>query len=212
MRNTKVLYGGLAIAVVLVAIVLVVVVPRLTRDASPRQKQQGFSAEAKDFVAKYGDRYSDPVSTYYAEKAYETKNNSPGLLMSDNFISDFEITNNIDVTASDLEFTMMRLPLDTKVCQETSIKVFNNYTSENLSQYMNLLAKNPGQKAEDIIDSQFLNYCAGNYLGKYDSNMWNTKADTAAKKLMDTVKNIVTEYGGAANYSTCPSPSVRCPE
>jgi hypothetical protein len=205
MGNRKVFYGGLAIAVVLVAIVLVVVVPRLTRDASPGQKQPELSADAKKFVADFGGRYIDPVSTYYAEKAYEQKVNSVGDIMTDAYIDSFNSDEEQmpDGKSDMLGFKKYELPLNENIDQNTFVKVFNEDFAPGLSNLMNHLAKNPTDKARAVIINEFQRY----YSNTADAGQPAafTYDDQESANLIDTMQQVVDKYGSAANYSVAPA-------
>ena len=163
------------------------------------QKQTVVPEEAKHFISVFGGRFADPVSTYYAEVGYENAHNREGLTLSDDYISGYEMTTNINGNESELGFTRYELPATEKSNQDTVIKVFNEYVVKNLSLYMNLLSKNPSQKAVAVIDNQFLNYCSDT--SSKGMPIEFTADNDAIAKLMATAKGIVLKYGSTANYS-----------
>ena len=166
-------------------------------------------SNATAFLA-HESEFSDPVSTYYAEKAYEKAHASEGvdagLMVNSDYIDRMSVAgaNKVDGSESVFGFTMEQLPLNTEVCQKTSIDLFNNYTVKNLSQYMNDIAKNPGEKAINVIKTQFLNYCAGGDTVA-NSSTFNQQALDEAKKLMATADSIVNKYGSVANFNIEPA-------
>lgn len=168
--------------------------------ANPTNEKQAIPKEAQDFVNQYGDRYSDPVSTYYAEKDYKATVDKYGSMMTNDYINKFEITNLSQGDVDQLGFTNYMLPLSAEDNQQTAVNVFNSYTAKNLSLYMNLLAKNPSLKAKDIIDSELQNYCS-NTSADDQQNIAFSADNEAINKLMNTAKTIVAKYGSAANYS-----------
>lgn len=179
--------------------------PAVTDTVNPgaTEKQPAIPDEAKNFVAKWGNRYSDPVSTYYAAIGYEVAHPNAPVLVSDSYVSEYEMQKYPSGETSDLGFSMTKLSLDKEIGQATSIEVFNNYTVNNLNLYMNLIAKNPDQKAMEVIDNQFLNYCAGNYFD--DKNTSNAEAKADGINLLRTAKAIALKYGSSANYNVAPA-------
>lgn len=170
---------------------------------TPIEEQQPVSvpAEAQHFVNDYSDRYSDPVSTYYAEMAYEAKNNGLGAVISDEILKSGKIsTNSVIGETSEIGFTEYRLPIDAKMDQETSLDIFNDYTSKNLDRYMNMLSKNPSPEATAVLDSQFKNYCS-DAMGDNLPQVGFLLDDAKIKTLMDTAKEVVAKYGSNADYS-----------
>lgn len=174
-------------------------VPTNTGEAQPP-----LSAEAQKFVDLYGDRYADPVSTYYASKDYVLKANIPNVIMADNYIDNFEINGNIVTGVPDeIGFTQYTLPLDAKFNQQTSIKVFNEYTVPSLNCYMNELAKNPSPEAKKIIKAEFAKYCSD--ISNEDLPIAFTSDDKGIAMLMDTADALVSKYGSTANYYVAPA-------
>ena len=155
----------------------------------------------KTFVTTYGERYADPVSTYYANQAYKKVNHGRDLVMTDSFI------NNYDTTAerpevSDLGFTWCELPKDAKIDQATSVKLFNDYVAKEMSLYMNCLAKNPSEAAVAITDFEFTHYCSdANWENYPNSKLDFTADDGPIATLMETAKAVVAKYGSSANYT-----------
>lgn len=154
--------------------------------ANPGAEQQDLSVEAKAFVAEYGDRYSDPVSTFYANKSYEIEYGTK-LVMSDAYISEYDTTAQMHET-SPLGFERYMIPKNAKIDQELSMKIFNEYTSKELSLLLNCLAKNSTPEGMAIVDFEFAKYCS-----------------TDGNELMETAKAIVEKYGSAANYIVEPA-------
>jgi len=163
------------------------------------QKLPAIPNEAKQFVSEVGGRYADPVSTYYAETAYENAHNKQGLPISDVYIENYKSLTYSKGEESDLGFTRYKLPAAEKDNQETVIKVFNEYAVKNLNLYMNLLSKNPLPNAVAIIDEQFRNYCSDT--DNKGLPIEFTADNDAINKLMATAKSVVSKYGSAANYS-----------
>jgi len=157
-------------------------------------KQEEIPAEAMSFVSEYGSRYTDPVSTYYAEQAYIAAGNK-GLLMPDVYINEYDASAQMD-RLSPLGFEWYSLSPDAKIDLSTSMEIFNKYTAKEVGIYMNALAKNPTPEATTIIDNEFMNYCS-------DTNNANrfTEDDKYINTLMETAKSIVAKYGSAANYT-----------
>lgn len=206
-RGQKIL-AGVAIALVIGAGGMIANVTYQNHVASASSVETGSKtapAEAKNFMDQYGSEYSDPISTYYAEKGYEQTHNGAGALIGTDYInSTLEANKQNDYNGETcvLGFNMTKLPLDSAINQATSIDIFNKYTAKNLSLYMNLIAKNPDPKAIEVIDGQFLAYCLGTYTNA-DRNViaGNQEAITEANKLLNTAKSVVKKYGSAANYT-----------
>ncbi len=166
--------------------------------SSETEKKPSIPDEARSFVSEFGDRYlstSTAVSTYYAEKAYESQNNDKGSVISNDYIDTYEAGGLVDTT--ELGFKGYSLPLDIAYDQETSMKVFNEYTAPMLNRYMNLVARNTD--AVDIIDSQFYDDCIG--IDPKDINPLNQQAIIAGQNFMSMAKSVVAKYGSNANYS-----------
>jgi len=172
---------------------------------TPDQELRAIPNEAKGWVAEYGNRYADPVSTFYAEMGYEKKYGKPTII-SNKDVSEYEITYGTSGDTSPLGFTMGTLELGGTIDQEVSMRLFNSYEAPNLSLYMNLLARNPASGAVAMIEEQFLAYSQGQDLlsvgGVYDE-----RAGTRTRKIMDTMASIVNKYGSNAIYSIAPAVS-----
>lgn len=177
-----------------------------TSSANPGEKQPSIPGEAKSFVAEYGSRYHDTataISTYYAEKSYESEHGGKSLLMSKKSISEYDFSGQVNFPTSPLGFSVVELPLDAPINQETTMKLFNEYTAPMLSLYMNLIAKNPSPDAVEIIDVQFKNYCAGKVRNGYST--WDKEQAKDADTLLTTAKSIVAKHGPNANYTVLPA-------
>lgn len=212
-KKKNVLRRGLAIvAVALVAaIALIVLVPSLVHDST--QEKQAKAAQSKadaalrSFIRDYGDRYSDPVSTYQAEEAYEASHsdgpNNGGLLITQETIANYDMSASMDLSGSPLGFEGYKLPLSAKADRATSMEIFNNYTCKEMSLYMNLLARNSNNPdAVAIIDFEISHWCASNW---GQSSPENAQIDdTSMQTMMETAKSVVAEYGSAANYTVAP--------
>lgn len=157
------------------------------------QKAPAIPNEAKQFVNEVGNRYADPVSTYYAVEAYKKDHDGKSPVLSDEFIDNYDNSGPQDGDLSILGFTAYRLPLDAEVNQKTFIDIFNSYIKPNLDLYTNLISKNPSAAAIKIIDDEFKSYCSENTSFKND--------DSQIAMLMTTAKNEVAEHGSAVNYS-----------
>lgn len=175
--------------------------------ANPGGEQQSLSADAKKFIAEFGGRYSDPVSTYYAEKAYETNVISTGAIMSDEYVANFNSNTEQtpDGNSDALGFNKHELLLNKKIDQKAFVDVFNSYIAGGMdgaggmSGYMNLIAKNPTPEAKKIVKSEFLKF----YSDASYENMpaANTPDKPEVINLMDTLDGVVAKYGSAVNYS-----------
>jgi len=155
--------------------------------------------KAKGFIESYGNRYDDPLSTYYAEMAYRDNVNDAGSIMTDKYINDFEISTLTRSESSEIGFEKYKIAHDIEYTKELFVKIFNEYTAEQLSRYMNLLSKNTSKKAIEIIDSEFRNYCSSTVHEGMPAAF--SIDDVEVNKLMKTAKAIVSKYGSAANYS-----------
>lgn len=97
-------------------------------------------SNATAFLA-HESEFSDPVSTYYAEKAYEKAHASEGvdagLMVNSDYIDRMSVAgaNKVDGSESVFGFTMEQLPLNTEVCQKTSIDLFNSLHWRNRRRY-----------------------------------------------------------------------------
>lgn len=172
-------------------------------ETASTEKPQIIPDEAKDWVAEYGDRYVDPVSTFYAELGYEAKYGTFAYMTSKD-IDEYEITYETHGETSPLGFTMETLPLDAKIEQEDSIKIFNSWIAPNLDLYMNLIAKNPTPKGIAIVEEQFRAYCEGENPNSVNG-IPNEESSIGARKILDTMAAIVTNYGSNAVYSIAPA-------
>jgi hypothetical protein len=158
----------------------------------------------KTFVSTYGERYTDPVSTYYADQAYKKANHGRDLVMTDTFI------NNYDKTAerpavSDLGFSWCELPKDAKFDQATSIKLFNGYVAKEMTLAMNYWAKNSSDQAVAITDFEVTHYCSDASWENYPNSKLDFTADDAPLATMiDTFKGVAEKYGSTANFTVMP--------
>jgi hypothetical protein len=163
------------------------------------EKQPAVPSEAQSFVTEYGNRYSDSVSTYYAVEAYKDTHSGVDPVMSNEYVKNYDFNGEKHFPISPLGFELKELPTDVSFNQESSIKLFNEYTALMLGKYMELISKNPMPDEIKIIDQQFLDNCAGQHLGGYDS--WDTEQRDSANNLLRTLKSVVAKHGSAANYS-----------
>jgi len=170
--------------------------------ANPGSEQKSIPAEAKSFVNEYSTRYEDPVSTYYAEKAYEAKG-AKSIVLSNDFINKYEIKNTHYENSSSIGFDLCKLPLNVEVSNSLAINIFDQYTSKELSLYMNALAKNPTAEAEAVIDNQFMNSCSNTINPNVVGSAFPDD-DKNIVTLMNTAKTVVAKYGSAANYNVMP--------
>ena len=161
---------------------------------------QNVPAEAKSFVEEYGSMYSDPVSTYYAEKTYEEAGYK-SVMLTKEYIANYD-PNVVRDRISHLGLESYSLPLSKVVDQATAVEIFDKYTAKELAIYMNALSKNPTTEAVTIIDAEFLNYCS-------DTNNADafTVDDEYIMKLMETAKSIVAKYGSNASFDIIPGSS-----
>jgi|GEM_PF-1165427 len=181
--------------------------PGIAASQSPGEVQPSLSAEAQKFVDTYGDRYADPVSTYYSEKAYIEKNYVSGLqdILGDEYVANFDSQEEQmpDGQSDMLGFKMYELPMNQKMDQAEFIKVFNEYFAGGMSNYMNLLSKNPSPEAVAVIDSEFEKFYSDT--AQKDLPAEFTYDDEEIANLMDTCKQVVAKYGSAANYAVAPA-------
>lgn len=172
--------------------------------------EQDIPKEAQSFVEQYGDRYADPVATYYAVEAYQKANGDDydqSVVLSDEYVANFANshgnydTSGINYVAggeSELGFHDYELPDSEAFDQDTNLKIFNDYFIPMVNRYMNLLAKNPSPDAVALIDAQFLECCSNtgdNF--SYD--------DQQIEDLMTMAKDIVATGGSEVNYSILPA-------
>lgn len=162
--------------------------------AAPTEKKISVPAEAKSFVDEFGSRYTNPVASYYAEKSYESQHGGKKLVMTDNYINKYEISDVIKGETSELGFAMTRLPLDATISQETMMQLFNDRTANNLSLLINLLAINTSPKGQEIIKSQFLNACSDTWSERKNDD------DRDVQNLFNTASSIANKIG---NNSIC---------
>jgi len=162
------------------------------KPANTGEIKQEAPIDSKSFIAEYGSRYEDPLSTYYYVQSFTETNNNKSVLMSDKYIAEYDMSAEKGAI-SPLGFESYSISPDTKFDLSTAIELYNKYTSKELSLYMNALAQNPSPEAVAIIDSQFMDYC---------SNTDNTTSAADDSKrigaLMDTAKQVVKKYRGSA--------------
>ncbi len=155
--------------------------------------------EAEEFVANFGDRYDDPVSTYYAEQAYKNINPRGSIIETSSALA-YDLEGLRQDKTSELGFEIYELPLDAEINNKLSIDIFNNYTAKQLTTYMNLLARNPDNK--DMLDHEFELFCS--FVGNTNPNMAGsdfTEDDDKVINLMETVGYVVEKYGSTATYA-----------
>ena len=197
--RTALAIAGVALASLLMAASMGCGTKEPASSENPGTEQQNLSAEAKKFIAKYGDRYSDSVSTYYAEKAYEANSTIGGAIMTDEYIANFDPAEEqmTDGKSDMLGFKVYDLPLNKKIDQAAFVEVFNDYIAGGLSNYMNHLAKNPTSEA--VIDSEFEKFYSDS--SSKGQPIEFTYDNEEVANLMDTCKQVVAKYGSAANYT-----------
>lgn len=150
-------------------------------------------AEARQFVSQYGDRFNDPVATYYSEQEYEELSHNKSLMISNEAIANYDMSAQPTGEISPLVgFEKCKLPADTTIDTKTAVAIFNNYTSKELSLYLNCLAKNPSPEAQAVIDYEFKNYCSNSNAFAGDSEYTDT--------LMQTMHNLVRQFGSSTEY------------
>lgn len=157
--------------------------------------------EAQAFVDLLGDRYQDPVSTYYSEIAYEKKYDQT-LLITDENADKWEITGKLDGETSHLGFHILTIPFDTEFNSDFSAKFFNESVVPNLDKYMNLVAKNPYDKPSEIIESEFQTYIGG-------ADNIEPNYQEYGRNIAKTLRGVVEKYGPNAIYSIAPAKVVK---
>lgn len=165
---------------------------RATKTTEATIDYSGLPGDAKQFISKYGSRFSDPVSVYLTEYGYEQSGNK-SLMLSDEAVANYDMSIRPTAEKSPLvSFERYNLPVTTGLDQNTAVKIFNEYTAKELTLYMNALAKNPSAKAQEVIDFEFTNYCSNDELSidysKYTQN------------LMAMCKAMVAKYGNSTQY------------
>jgi hypothetical protein len=167
---------------------------------NPGAEQQSLSAEAQKFVAEFGSRYSDPVSTYFAEKAYNPDIDL-GPIMTDEYINTFnsEDEQMTDGKSDMLGFKKSELPLNEKVDQQVFIDVFNKDFVPGLNNLMLYFARNPSPEARQVIRDEFEKYYSTT--GDKGQPAAFTFDDQEIANLMNTFEAVAEKYGSAANYS-----------
>ncbi len=171
--------------------------PQEAEQTTTETAEEPIPSEAKEFIAEYGARYSDPLSTYYAEKAYRDASDQ-GSMITDAYVAEYDI-NSPSGGSSDLGFEFYELPLDSEVSAQLSLDVFNNYTARQLTIYMNTLARNPNGK--EVIDDHFKDLCSYNSGLDQSPGAAFTKDDPYVENLMDTFGSIVDRHGSNAHYT-----------
>ena len=157
--------------------------------------EQAIPDEAKEFVEAYGDMYSDPVATYYAEQAYMESSGglSTTLNTTSEWVANYEFSDNIYSEQSELGgIGFIYLPVEDRTDSQLTAELLNNESLTScIDRYMNLIARNPDTQLVSIIDNEFTKYCG------------RGSSDTA--NLLTTLKSVVTKHGSAANYSLAPA-------
>ena len=148
-------------------------------------------AEAKEFVAEYGARYDDPISTYYAEKSFGL-DVGKSVLISNESINNYDMSAPMDESSQLIGFEQYQFPPNKEISQNNATWIFNEFTAPQLTLYINALAKNPNPEIQKIIDYEFINYCSDRE-SQEDYKYINT--------LMDTCKAIVDEHGSNTNFT-----------
>jgi hypothetical protein len=226
--------GGASVKKILIGVIIVVVIGGVfalgkmsgnahdaqeTNDAitTTQNTKDAIPAEAKSFVAEYGERYDDTataVSVFYAEKAYEQANGGKSLMISDdaidNYQAPYEKGGMISETSQIAGFEKIKLPSSYVMNEDFTMNVFNEYTAKELSLFMNYYAKNPN--AKDIIESEFQDYLSstvgefniGRLKGRHMVEAYDMDTPQI-KKLMKTAEDIVDKYGSNAMYSIAPA-------
>ena len=152
-----------------------------------------FPEEARGFIEEFGTQYTGPLATYRAEQSYAQNNDGLASTLGNNWISSYESTNNIMSPSSELFYIQFtQLALDTPIKNETVVDILNNpQTTESIDRYMNLIARNPSPEAIAAIDNEFIKYTGRN--------------NPDAANLLDSLKEVVSTHGNAANYSLAPA-------
>lgn len=165
------------------------------------EQQQEISPDAKAFAEKYKDIFDDPISTYYAEMAYDpTHQYVQESQLDDSFVENYyKRTNHLNANGeSELGFTQYQLESSAEYNQDTNIRIFNEFAVPQINRYMNLLSKSPAPEAVAIIDSEF------RFLSLVNDKDIVGKRQTV-DSLMNLAKEVVAKYGSAANYSFIPA-------
>lgn len=159
--------------------------------------------EARSFVEQFGNRYTDPVATYYSEIAYETAGDGSGAIIPQELIDGYASDTFKDGTESFLGgMEYLSLPFETNIVDESaeaSAQFFNNSAVLGcMNRYMNLVAKNSSApEAINIINDQFLYYCGNDSLSGGDLGY--------VQNLMNSLRSVTETYGSNANYSIAPA-------
>ena len=160
------------------------------------QEPAAVPAEAQGFVDSYGERYAEPVATYYAEQQYKAEDGGLASTLDNEWVSAYVFDNSTTTPESPLyDIGFVRLPLETQINSTTMVDVLNNQEVANgINRYMNLIARNTSPEAVAVIDNEFLKY-----MGRDNANSAN---------LLATLKSVVSQYGSAANYGLAPAVAV----
>lgn len=158
--------------------------------------------ESKLFMVDFGDRYEDPISTYYACEGAKISHGND-FLVTDGYLKSYaesRANRYQDGTPSELGFRPYAFSAGEAVDANTSIEIFNNYTSKQLELYMNLLSKNPTQAGVSAIDKQFMDNCSDTKFDTIPDKSFH-EDDQEIQAMMEIAKSVVEKYGSAANYT-----------
>lgn len=145
-------------------------------------------AEAKDFVTRYANSYTDPLATYYSEEAFIKANPGPGIVIDNDYIAGYNPNTQpfSNGEVSPLGYKVERLSPDKPVDINSSIEVFNS-SIPNLNLLINMLSKNPSPQALEVIKNEFSLY----------SGLGNKEAGN----LVDLLQGVTSKYGSNALYT-----------
>lgn len=155
------------------------------------EEEQSIPPEAQDFITYYGDLYTNPVATWYAESAAENADSLQSYLINTSYITDYNYESLMfqEGQVSPLGFNVETLDPEATVDVKTSIDQFNGSLPD-LNRLINLLAKNPTSDRIDVIKDEFSKYTgAGN---------------SSSSGLVDILAEVTQKFGSNSNYSINP--------
>lgn len=167
----------------------------------PPEQIENVPTEAKDFVEKYANYYADPVSTFYADKAYA---NVPGIagfstIIDLESIKDYEPTDTISQENSPFGFAPAYAFPEVMPNTETVTEMYNKFFIPwGLESYMNQVARNPSVAARAVLDNQFMKFTGS--MSSFKEGEERETQRARVQNLLDHLKGIVDTYGTTAVF------------
>lgn len=195
-KNPNVKRAGFGVTMAtLGSIVLAACSPNPNPEATPPESKPSAEAtvsypeEATEYMAAFGNRYVDPVATYYADADY-TETHGISTTVNDFYFEDYVAEGGSTSELSTLGFGINKIDPSVELSEVPISDIFNA-NLDGMNKLINYLAKNPLPEQQSVLTDEFVDYSG--------------YANTRAANLVQTLQGVVSKHGSASNYEILPA-------